>query len=221
MTLNNPEIALPSDSYNHKLTICNFDKLDNNLQEEWLQLRRKYMDSNMDWHVENDYDEYDADPSTIQLIMQNEQGEITAGMRLTPRASIKETLSWTMLPDIPDSVVDDFDGPVWDITRLVPGNINGFKKKLAAFAELFGAGLAVTLPLDENPHWFFATSQAFIKIFKNYGIEFTPIPGTERGSSQLSHAYPVERTTFLVNNNDQFLDAGLSVQRGIARGSQE
>ncbi|MEI6228863.1 MAG: hypothetical protein WCP11_02495 [Candidatus Saccharibacteria bacterium] len=219
-TTKNAESLLPNESYDYELTIGNLESLPNEVRDKWMKLRRDYMDSDMDWHVENDYDDYDADPATLQLVMQDEHGEITAGMRLTPRSSIKDTLSWSMLPDVSDDVLAGLDGPVWDITRLVPGNIEGRKQRMAAFAELFGAALAKTLPLDDNPHWFFATHKAFISVFRHYGIEFTPIDGTERGGSQLSHAYPVDRTNFLLENQDKYIDANLSVQKGIARGRQ-
>lgn len=217
MTLISPETLTQPTTREHNLIVGDFASLPTELQEQWATLRRDFMDREMNWHVETDYDAYDADPATLQLLLQDGNGDITAGMRLTPRASIQETLSWSMIPYLPDGAAADVAGPVWDLTRLVPGSAKGRRERMAAFAELFGAGLANNLAGEADPQWVFATYPAFASAFSKYGIEFTPIVGTERNGAQLHHAHPVERTQFLVDNKERFPDAYESVQRGIAR----
>src|ERR1035437_3762776 len=89
------------EEYNREIIISNFKYLSLDLQRQWLTLRREFMHKEMDWHVENDFDEYDADAKTLQLIMLNSTGGISAGMRITPRSSITKTLSWSMLSKLP------------------------------------------------------------------------------------------------------------------------
>ncbi len=224
MAVTNPEILTEPLNYNKSLVVSNYESLSPKLRQEWELLRRTYMDEHMDWHVADDSDLYDADPATLQLLLLNSSGNISAGMRLTPCLSIQDTLSWTMLQGITDEHARDIDGPVWDLTRLVPGDAMDKSDILPAFAELFGAALAQTQTQGgnvDNPRWVFATHPGFVNAFKRYGIEFTIIPGTERDSGVLCHALPVERTQFLVDHQAYFSDAYTSVARGIQRVSPD
>lgn len=216
MTVANQEILTEATTHDRSLVVSNYESLPPELQQGWELLRRKYIGSHMDWHVSSDRDAYDEDPATLQLITTEEQKGIIAGMRLTPRGSIQETLSWTMLPGLTDEQAHGIDGPVWDLTRLVPGDIDKFKI-MPAFAELFGAALAQTQSIDSNPQWIFATTVSFVNAFKRYGIEFTVIDGTEREGGVLCRAFPVERTKFLSDHKDDFPEAYLNVMNGIKR----
>lgn len=220
MTLINPEILIPSHNYNETMIIGGFNSLNPKLQSDWLAVRQNYMES-MRWHFGDDNDEYDEDEATVHLILQDEHKKITAGMRLTPRDSIKDTLSWSMLPNDNQDLIKSVDGKVWDLTRLVPGAIDNNGDRMAAFAELFGAGLASNLQVDDNPHWVFAITEPFLKAFKKYGIEFTPISRTDDSGALLAEAYPVERTKYLKDNQDLFPLAYESVKRGIERSIKE
>ena len=217
MTLIKPEISPDLSDYNHLLMLSDYESLSPKLRQEWELLRRTYMDENMDWHVKDDRDRYDADPATLQLLMLNSKGGISAGMRLTPCSSIEKTLSWGMLPDITIEHARGIDGPVWDLTRLVPGNNIGKSDSMSAFAELFGAALARTQEIDSNPRWIFATHLSFVRAFQRNGIEFTVIPDTERNGNALCYAFPVQRTKFLIDKQDDFQIAHDSVMRGIQR----
>jgi len=216
MTVTKTEILTEALAPNRSLVISGYESLPDELREKWELLRRTYMDAHMDWHVPSDEDLYDLDPATLQLITLDNQKEIIAGMRLTPRESIQETLSWTMLPGITDQQARGIDGPVWDLTRLVPGDIDK-RAAMPAFAELFGAALAQTQSVDANPRWIFATRIGFVNAFKHYGIEFTVIPGTEHGDDVLCQAFPMERTKFLIDHKDEYPDAYRSVMNGINR----
>jgi len=126
-----------------------------------------------------------------------------------------------MLPDLPEGAVEGLGGTVWDLTRLVPGAIKGHKERMASFAQLFGMGLATNLSGgDVNPCWIFATYPAFVEAFKHYGIEFTPVAGTERDGAQMYYAYPVERMNFLIDNQNQFPDAFANTKTGIEQASK-
>lgn len=216
---NNPELIYSNENHVNRVIVSNFESLPVNVKEQWLDVRRDFMDSNMDWHVESDYDNYDADPSTMHVILQDEYGHIKAGMRLTPKKSIKESLSLGMVPSVDISKVEELEGPVWDITRLVPGkNISGRRKKMALFTELIGVAFANNLYVDSNPRWVFASYKSFINVFKHYGIEFTQIENVDDSSTVLCYADPVERLNFLVENKDKFQDAYLSAMKGISLG---
>lgn len=219
MTSTNPEILLSPKSYNETLIIGSFNSLSPKLQSDWLRVRQNYMEL-MGWHFGPDSDEYDKDKATVHLILQDEHKKITAGMRLTPRDSIKDTLSWSMLPNENQDLIRSVNGKVWDLTRLVPGAIDSNGDRMAAFAELFGAGLASNLQVDDNPHWVFAITEPFLKAFKKYGIEFTPISRIDDNGALLAEAYPVERTAYLNENKDQFSAAYESVKRGIERSAR-
>lgn len=220
MTLTNPEKLTQPKNYNEVLTIGSFDSLNLDLQSKWLKLRQEFMESKR-WHYGDDHDANDANPETVQLILQDENEQITAGLRLTPGNSITETLSWSMMPGLNADSVADIDGKVWDLTRLVPGAIDSSSERMAAFAELFGAGLANNLKYDENPLWVFAITKEFMVAFKRYGIEFTQIPGAKNDDALLAYAYPAERTAFLRDNRHKYPDACSSVELGIERSIQE
>lgn len=215
VTLTNPEIISHPQAYNHHLLASNFGTLPADVQTDWLRIRQDFVEQK-GWRSGDDYDDYDSDASTLQLLLQNTQGDVSAGLRLTPRDSIQDTLSWGMLPDLAESDIADLTGPVWDLTRAIPGAVDNPHQIMPALAELFGAGLAATQLVDSNPRWVFATDRQFMAAFKRYGIEFTPIDGTRRGDYQLSYAYPAVRTQFLIDHQDQFPAAHASVQRGIA-----
>ena len=216
MTVTNQEILTEATTRDRSLVVSDYESLPLELQQDWELLRRKYTEEHMDWHVPTDKDAYDEDPATLQLITAEGQKGIIAGMRLTPRGSIKETLSWTMLPGLTDEQARGIDGPVWDLTRLVPGDIDRHRI-MPAFAELFGAALAQTQGIDSNPQWIFATTSSFVNAFKRYGIEFTVIDGTEREGGILCRAFPVERTKFLSDHKDDYPEAYLNVMNGIRR----
>lgn len=220
MTSINPEKLTEPQSYDKELTIGNFESLPSLLQEEWLNTRQSYMEA-MGWRNGNDYDDYDKDPATVHLLLQNDKDQITAGMRLTPRPSIESTLSWSMIPGLDSRIVEDINGPVWDLTRLVPGVIDDNGERMAAFAELFGAGLASNLQTDENPRWIFAITKPFLVAFKRYGIEFTPILGAENEHALLAWARPVERTAYLRDNQSRYPSAHASVELGLRRSTEE
>lgn len=216
MTATNQETLTEATTQDRLLVVSDYESLTPELQQEWELLRRTYMGEHMDWHVPSDKDAYDDDPATLQLITTDKQKGIIAGMRLTLRQSIQDTLSWTMLPGLTDEQARGIDGPVWDLTRLVPGDIDR-RRTMPAFAELFGAALAQTQDIDGNPQWIFATTSGFVNAFKRYGIEFTVIDGTEREGGILCRAFPVERTKFLIDHKDDFPEAYQSVMNGIKR----
>lgn len=196
------------------------------VMQDWLELRQQFVVHEKKWRTaeqqKNDDDEYDLDPLTLQFLLQDSKGAVTAGMRLTPRNSIEETLSWSMLPHIGEEARQVVSGPVWDLTRLVtteeriPDGID----RMNACAELFAAGFAQIYKEtgDDNPAWIFAIDKKFLGHFKAYGIEFTPIEGTfQHDGSFLSYAYPKERTQFLELHKDQYPLAYHYVMQGIAR----
>lgn len=222
------QLALQHKGYNEKLIITKTPYIHNaSLKDiqEWLELRQEKV-LELGWRTpeqqQHDDDDYDADPSTAQFIFKNQAGEVTGGMRLTPRESIDQTLSWSMLKDLPESAKTAVEGPVWDLTRLIVSDerIPNPIDRLNACAELFGAGFAHIKQLtgEENPTWVFAVERNFLNSFKRYGIEFTEIEGTEQpNGSLLCYAYPKERTQFLYDHQAEYSYAYTSVMQGIER----
>lgn len=190
---------------------------------QWLVMRREFMER-MGWHAGDDYDKYDADEGTIQLL-QLEQGRVCAGMRLTPRRSIGETLSVSMLPQevgaqLPPELLET--GPVWDLTRLVSEQPQDIRAALISFGELFGVGLGRCLEAgDMQPRWVFSTTRGFYDVLSHFGIEFSVLSDSAergvraRGDTLFCEAYPVDRTQFLSDNKDTYPIFYQAVMRGL------
>lgn len=222
------QLAQQSKGYNEELIITKTPYIHNSSLkdiQEWLELREKKV-IELGWRTpeqqQNDDDDYDADPSTAQFIFKNQAGEVTGGMRLTPRESIDQTLSWSMLASVPETAKQTVTGPVWDLTRLIISDerIPNPMDRLSACAELFGAGFAYIKQLtgEDNPAWVFTVGRDFFKSFKRFGIEFTEIEGTEQpDGSLLCFAYPKDRTKFLEDHKDEYSYAYASVMQGIER----
>lgn len=224
------QLARRYKGYNEKLTVTKLPFIDNpdtplGVIQDWLELRLKTVLEN-GWlkpeeHTHDD-DIYDNDPSTLQVLLQDEKNKVTGGMRLTPKPSIDSTLSHSMLSNLPEGVAAAVEGPVWDLTRLIVSSerIPNPVDRLNACAELFGAGFASIKQEtgQDNPAWIFAINRNFLESFKRYGIEFTEIEDTEQpDGSLLCYAYPKERTKFLEDNKDSFALAYGSVMQGIER----
>src|SRR5690606_34394369 len=65
---------------------------------EWLALRQDFVEKK-GWRTGStgEWDRYDEDPRTAQLIMTDAEGRLAFGMRLTPAVSIDDSLSWSMV----------------------------------------------------------------------------------------------------------------------------
>ncbi|MNR03580.1 hypothetical protein D3C85_1194790 [compost metagenome] len=156
------------------------------------------------WSSGYDRDAYDDDPATIQLL--NMQGDtIEAGLRLTPRSRIEDTMSWSWLPEELQmrarEVMSLEEGVVWDLTRLVPGHVSP-ERSTESLVELFGAGYALSHKVDKSPRWIFATTVPFYRYFSQQGISFTPIvrgkfSERDKHDSILCYTDPIQGTQYL------------------------
>jgi hypothetical protein len=189
----------------------------------WLQARQKFMEAR-GWSNGNDLDIYDEDPHTIQVL--NLRGQsIEAGLRLTPHRHIEETLSWSWLPDAlkqeAQGHLPEVPGGVWDLTRLVPGDVAP-ERAAQSLIELFGAGYELTNQDDVSPRWVFATTIPFYKYFRQKGIEFTPIiqgrfSPHDKTDSVFCYADPARQTNGLSQVANETHKATYdAVKRGMA-----
>ncbi len=191
---------------------------------EWLEARQAFMEM-MGWKFGPDNDEYDEDPKTFHILNIKPGNHMQAGLRLTPRQSIDETLSFGMMPlHLKEEALLKVGnmGPVWDLTRLVPGKA-GLADPVGVFSELFAAGFAmIQQHYDSDPRWIFATSAPFFDIFKDNGIEFTEVVRgrfnpDDSYDSVFCYADPLERTQFLIDNRAEYPVAYRNVMAGIDR----
>ena len=189
----------------------------------WLTVRQAFMEQR-GWHYGDDRDEYDHDPLTIQLL--NLQGaEIESGLRLTYRPGIEHTMTWSWLPpelqEEARAKLPDTPQGVWDLTRLVPGNVTP-DRAIATLVELFGAGYEVTRQYTVSPRWGFATTVPFYRHFERQGIGFTPIvrgrfQPDDTYESVLCYADPMLRAQYLSGSDDrQHAMTRYAVERGRA-----
>lgn len=204
---------------NRELIVSSFEDLSITLQNNWLEIRKEFMASAMDWFVENDYDIYDSDKETIQFLL-TQNDTILAGMRLTRKENLESTLSWKMLPDLDSNVGKEFDKELWDLTRLVPGKELDSTNSLNIYAELFGSALGYLMKLGycRDITWVFATRPIFIRAFKRYGIEFTEMENAKLKSGVLCYSNPIFRTQYLISNREKYKSALENVIHGFKQG---
>lgn len=147
-----------------------------------------------------DADRYDAMRSTLHLLSRDTNtGQIIAGLRLTPVASVESSLSWAMIQGCAaihrhprndqdaDRIVEELnglaaEGYVWDLTRLVNhlGDGVDHMQIAAAMMELFGVALGIgrrNMPPDRffRIRWIFTTTEDLKNALSSLGIEFAQL----------------------------------------------
>lgn len=145
---------------------------------EWLDTRHDFMLKRGWMRAEGDWDQYDEYPLTEQIVLYDEFGKLTFGMRLTPVSDFHQSLSWEMVQGSPiheqverNEALLSGEG-LWDLTRLVPGD--GISRQVSAEAipRLFGEGLRICQERgDSNPAWIFALDQPTKKWLNSEGVE--------------------------------------------------
>lgn len=146
----------------------------------WLLARQELMDDK-GWHAPNgEYDRYDDNERTKQLVLFDETGELIFGMRLTPVESYNQTLSWDMVrPSSIHAQVElsgllDAAQPVWDLTRLTPGHDVPYRVRHQAIPRLFGEGLRQCINSgDPDPLWVFTIDETVAHWLENQGVDIT------------------------------------------------
>ncbi len=196
------------------------------LFESWISAREEFVKA-QGWGTGNDPDRYDQQSAkTLQLVNVTPQG-IEAGLRLTPCDSIEATLSWSWLPPQlqeqarQSEFFQNEKTKVWDLTRLVASGASP-DRKMTSIIELLGAGFEITERHDDSvpSRWVFATTPAFCRLFRQSGIEFTPIvqgkfSQGDKTDSVLCYADPSSRAEFLDESDTGHLTA---VRDAVAKG---
>lgn len=224
MATPNPEIKEFETS--RSMELCLIDPSDSETFEEWLNLRKRFVDA-QGWLEGNnsDYDRDDADPKTLHIVKKRE-GKIVSGMRLTPFERPQDSLSWSMLTDeMKQEASTKF--PIngrwngWDLTRLVVGEgIGEMKELVESFMEMMGAGYALTNKVEDDPQWLFVTYQPVFMFFARQGVEFTALARGQISESDphecvLSYVNTDARVEWLSNTtNERFRTNYDSVMRG-------
>jgi hypothetical protein len=225
MATPNPEIKEFETS--PSMELCLIDPSDGETFQEWLDLRKQFVDA-QGWleGSNSDYDRDDANPKTLHIVTKRE-GKIVSGMRLTPFDQPQDSLSWSMLTDeMKQEASAKF--PIngrwngWDLTRLVVGDgIGDMKDLVQSFMEMMGAGYALTNKVEDDPQWLFVTYQPFFMFFARQGVEFTAlakgqISESDKHECVLSYVNTKARTEWLSNTtNERFRANYDSVVRGM------
>jgi hypothetical protein len=151
---------------------------------EWLLARQELMDDK-GWRAPGgEYDRYDDNLRTKHLVLYDESGKLTFGMRLTPMESYNQTLSWEMVrPSTVHAQVElggriDPSQSVWDLTRLTPGHDVPYRVRLNAIPRLFGEGLRECIANgDPDPTWVFTLDEAMTRWLASQDVDFTILGG--------------------------------------------
>lgn len=147
--------------------------------EEWLKARHQFM-QRMGWQLNNEYDQYDDNPKTAHITVNDDEGRLITGMRLTPIDDYQHGLSWSMLeraPDMRDDVIKsrELDVPlqVWDLTKLIQGETNvSSEVSQQAIARLFGEGLRISGANSvEEAMWVFAITTPLFRWLSMNGLQ--------------------------------------------------
>lgn len=146
----------------------------------WLLARQELMDDK-GWHApDGEYDRYDDNNRTKQLVLYDETDTLVFGMRLTPIESYNQTLSWEMVrsssihTQVELGGALDADQPVWDLTRLTPGNDIPYRVRHQAIPRLFGEGLRQCIESgDPDPLWVFTIDETVARWLEGQGVDFT------------------------------------------------
>jgi len=201
---------------------------------EMLDFRRKFV-IRMGWVDEpylDDCDRYDDNPSTIHFNSWHESGEVLSGMRLTPLASIEDSLSVDMLATNPvmrqqalefGQAINMAETDVWDLTRLV----NRFDdeplhyESLLSMLGVFGAGLARTYPLEgKDLIWLFTTTELMKNHLDAVGILAETIAQGRINEDETQDSYfcairPIDAMQFLRDNQEQYGFTYQQVDEGL------
>lgn len=147
--------------------------------ESWLAARHQFMQQ-MGWELPNEYDRYDDNPKTAHIVVNDNEGRLIVGMRLTPIDHYQEGLSWDMLaraPHMREEVIGsgelDVALPIWDLTKLVQGETKVTTElSQQAIAELFGEGLKASgTSQGEESMWMFAITKPLFRWLSMSGLQ--------------------------------------------------
>lgn len=160
------------------------DSLHQEFFEDYMKLRLKYVLSK-GWltNIDTDYDVYDDDSNTMNFLLEKDN-EIQLGFRATKLDNLSNSLTIKMLSNFKKEInlskIEEGDGNIWDITRLVPSEkffnseIHIDKREMLELPvniiELFKALSLVDNRENENNLWFFVTIPSIEKILKRSGI---------------------------------------------------
>lgn len=174
-----------------------------------LDLRLRYVnemgwldpDRNSDW---DGYDNYGT--GTVHISHRAANGELVAAMRLTPVDSLEESISFVeMIGDdmaYRQSVEEklarqtsyaEYTPQLWDLTRLVHDTSRKKSRQiLPAFLEMFGAGLAATMPAEgssADAWWIFITTNKMRRTLSVCGIDFEELGQSSSNDSGHEMSY--------------------------------
>jgi N-acyl-L-homoserine lactone synthetase len=147
--------------------------------EPWLAARHQFMQQ-MGWELSNEYDRYDDNPKTAHIVVNDNEGRLIVGMRLTPIDHYQEGLSWDMLakaPHMRQEVIrsGDLDValPLWDLTKLIQGETRVTSElSQQAIAELFAEGLKVSgAAQGQEAMWMFAITTPLFRLLSMEGLQ--------------------------------------------------
>ena len=157
--------------------------------EDWLRARHEFM-VRKGWRdpAMSEFDRYDADPQTAHIALYDEKDTLTFGMRLTPITSAEEALSWDMTADSAIHTQIDREalktvGPLWDLTRLVPGSKVSPAQSFDIIPRLCHEGMVYSQQQgDENPLWMFALAPTTHRWLESQGVPITVLGRGKIGS---------------------------------------
>ena len=206
------------------MTLRVINQTDPEAFQEWLRLRQTFVEA-QGWRYGDDADVYDEDEETLHIVSVDDSNQIAAGLRLTLRDEPEQTLSWSMLSstmqeEAKGRLPADDPSAIWDLTRLVSGDIDK-RAAVTAFFEMLGVGVALNQKLgSDNPRWYFTTTYPLFAFFRQQGIEFTPltrgkISPSDTFDSVFCYADPVERTEWLQHAPERYQATYEAVSRGI------
>jgi hypothetical protein len=166
--------------------------------QRFMDLRLRYV-TGMGWltDVRSDFDRYDELDDTLYFVRLGagsdpiERRPIRAGLRMTPAASVYDSLTWAMLSASPERQADIIaanfrlvsdlnaraaspDHGLWDITRLVApldGSIPT-AEIIQSIHELLGMAMFKTVAeTGRDPLWLFLTTSSIKRLIEMSGIE--------------------------------------------------
>jgi len=191
--------------------------------DEWIQTRQDFV-VGKHWREETDEerDVYDDDGITAQLVTYGENGELLAGMRLTPVNKISNSLSWEMVKDstIHAQAADEVEklqNQLWDLTRLVPGPNLPPAERPEVLRKLLYKGLRYCREQGDNdPVWFFALEKATHAWLRREGIDISLLGKARVGSDDVETLFGFVRPSQIVE--DRFAPSALFVR--LAQGDE-
>lgn len=207
--------------------------------QEILGLRDRFV-RDMGWlkgvERQDDSDRYDEESAgSLHFYTKNDRGLLEASMRLTPVASIDESLSVEMLAGSPEALEGYYQyreelrdlsqrGNMWDLTRMVhplDGSVEP-EAIMAGMVKMIGAGISAchTHHATEPPVWIFTTTIAMEQALNNLGIKHDVVAGGKLSAddsedSLFCVAKPLDALYYVQDNPEEYAFTVRHVSDGL------